>query len=92
MKIMKDSTAMAYALREFFACQVDRSRLEYVDSAIFAGEPYDAMLNAFALAFDLRLYVPQEIRDEYLSEVDWAEEERAELLRYLEVLPVERAA
>lgn len=92
MKIMKDTTAMAYALREFFACQVDRSRLEYVDSAIFAGEPYDAILNAFAVAFDLGLYVPQEIRDEYLTDVNWSEDERAELLQYLQVLPLERAA
>jgi hypothetical protein len=92
MKIMKDTTVMAYSLREFFACQIDRSRLEYVDSALFAGEPVDAMLNAFALAYDLKLYVPQEIRDEYLSGVKWKSEERAEIQGYLSVIPLERAA
>ena len=64
MKIMKDTTAMAYELREFLACQVSRSRLSFVDSALFAGEPYDAMMTGFALAYDLRLYIPQAIRDE----------------------------
>jgi len=76
MKIMKDTTAMAYALREFFACQVGRSRLEFMDSALFAGEPY----------------IPQEIRDDYLNGVTWNKVEREELLEYFAVIPLERAA
>jgi hypothetical protein len=92
MKIMKDTTAMAYALREFFACQVPRSRLEYVDSALFAGEPYSSMMTGFALASDLKLYIPQEIRDEYLTGVNWKDYEREELLEYLAAIPLERAA
>lgn len=83
---------MAYSLREFFACQVDRSRLEYVDSALFAGEPIDAMLNAFALAYDLKLFVPQEIREEYLTGVKWKEVEREEILNYFREIPLDRAA
>ena len=83
---------MAYALREFFACQVGRSRLEFMDSALFAGEPYSAMMTGFALAYDLKLYIPQEIRDDYLNGVTWNKDEREELLEYFAVIPLERAA
>ena len=89
---MKDTTALAYELREFLACQVSRSQLRFVDSALFAGEPVDAMMTGFALAYDLRLYVPQAIRDEYLTGVSWTPEELEELNEYFEVIPLERAA
>lgn len=92
MKIMKDTTAMAYELREFFACQVARSKLKHMDNALFAGEPHCAMMDGFALAYDLRLYVPQAIRDEYLTGVKWNEQELEELNEYFEVIPLERAA
>ncbi|MDF9809709.1 hypothetical protein M2116_000653 [Aurantimicrobium minutum] len=92
MKTMNDATTLAYELREFLACQVVRTRLRFVDSALFAGEPADAIMTGFALAYDLKLYVPQVIREKYLAEVNWNSDEREELQEYFAALPFDRAA
>lgn len=92
MKIMKDTTAMAYELREFLACQTSRSQLTHVDNALFAGEPVDSIITGFALAYDLKLFVPQHVRDEYLSGIAWSEDERDELREYFAAIPLDHAA
>ena len=87
MEFMSNVEIVAHALRDYVRPHVDGVSLLYIDDALFAGEPFEALTTAIAIDVSNEVALPPVCIDAVLAVDGYDEIDREFLATALPLLP-----